>query len=163
MLQLTQCQGLSKLSLIFVSVFVVTIVVLLGCSPSPTPETTPPSPPQTWSPEANNIVVIPRERLEMPSSCAIDIPLADYVIIPISVGEYEHLKGWTWDAKGTTEDYLDSWIVDSRGNKISESGRVFNFGVYYESGLSEGTYYIYLSNEFNPTSAKQIILSVNWD
>jgi hypothetical protein len=162
----------NRLAIILLSVILV--IILAGCSSPPapvhtlTPIPTPTVTPTPWSPDRNHILVIPREYFaQFKDSYPVDVPPASYLIIPVSVGQYEHLAGWGWYAKGTTEDYLDSWLVNSSGTKISESGRVFNFGTQYafdnNPGLGPGTYYIYLSNEFTSTSAKQVTLRIKWN
>jgi len=162
----------NRLAIIMLSLILV--ITLAGCasSPPPAPALTPtPTPTPTvtpWSPDRNHMLVIPREYfVEFKDGYPVDVPPASYLIIPVCVGQYEHLAGWGWNAKGTTEDYLDSWLVDSSGAKISESPRSFNYGTAYafgnNPGLGPGTYYIYLSNEFTPTSAKKVTLRVDWN
>ena len=120
-------------------------------------------PVEIWSPNRDRLRVVPQLRQ---GSADITVPPADYLIIPISVGEYEHLATWGWSASGENEDYLDSWLVNSNGTKVSESGRTFNYSCYYtiagSPGLGSGTWYIYLSNEFTSFTAKDVTLWVHW-
>lgn len=158
-----------KLAIIILSLVVV--LILSGCTSNEPTITTKANQqketPISWSPDRNHIVVIPREYfVQYKDGYLVDVPPASYLIIPVSVGDYEHLAGWGWNAEGTEEDYLDSWLVNSNGDKISESGRSFNYGVAYafdeNPGLGPGTYYIYLSNEFTSASAKKVSLRVSW-
>lgn len=164
-----------KLTVILGLVLVMCLLVPVSCTAPPTPMPAPapvpapapaPPEPEPWSPERDKLLKVSREYLAREGGYTINVPPADYLIIPISVGEYEHLAGWGWSAKGKAEDYLDSWLVNDRGNKISESGRAFNYSCGYaygdNPGLSEGTYYIYLSNEFTSASAKAVTLHVRW-
>jgi len=135
-------------------------------APKPVPTTTPSAPKPAPNLDRNHLYLVPRESLSRDQGFQVVVAPADYRVIPISVGEYEHLVGWNWNAKGRTEDYLDSWLVDSTGRRISESGRSFNFGTDYafgdSQGLPPGTYYIYLSNEFTAVSDKTVTLRVVW-
>jgi hypothetical protein len=131
--------------------------------PAPAPAPAPDIPPP-WSPDRSKLLVVPQLRQ---GPYTVTVPPADYLIIPISVGEYERLVSWGWNAYGKTEgseNYLDSWMVDSNGVKVSESGRTFNCGLGFVGGsLGPGTYYIYLSNEFTSFSAKDVALRVRWE
>ncbi len=160
------------LAVVFIGIIVwfVVIPALSGSGPKPVstpspPAITTPSPATTelWQPDREHVLQVDRKYLEQEGGFTIEIPPSDYKIIPVSVEEYEHLTGWGWNAEGKTENYIDSWLVNSEGNKISESGRAFNYSCGYTSpGLPEGTYYIYLSNEFTSASAKSVKLHVSW-
>lgn len=119
---------------------------------------------EAWSPERDKLLVVPQLRQ---GPVTLTVPPGDYLIIPISVGKYEHLAGWGWSAVGKNEDYLDSWLVNSTGGRVNKSGRSFNYFCDYtvsgSSGLGSGTWYIYLSNEFTSLSAKEVTLRVHWN
>ncbi len=168
---------MNRMLLIILSLILAMAVGLGGCitvnPPEETEDAIEPAPvetvpdPEPWSPDRDHILVVPREYLEREDGCTINVPPADYRIIPISVGKYEHLAGWGWNAKGIAEDHIDSWLVNSTGGKVSESGRTFNYSCTYtvsgSPGLPPGTWYIYLSNEFTSSSAKAVTLRVRWN
>ena len=139
----------------------VIVLALAGCNQEHLPAVQQATPtPTPWYPNYSKLLIMSREYLRPGSEVSILVPPADYRIVPVSVGKLEQLVSWGFNVNENTESYIDAWLVDSEGNVIVESGRTFNYGC--RLSLSEGTYYIYLSNEFTSAHDKRVHLSVVW-
>lgn len=135
---------------LFLAVTCILFVIVMGiscCTP-------------TWEPNKLKIVIYFRDDLER--GTFVTVPPADLVIIPIEVDEEESLDGYDFYVKRNgTENYIDIYLRDTRGNTISNLGRTCN-GVTWNLNKPPGTYYLYLGNEFCSTHAKKVFLKVMW-
>jgi hypothetical protein len=126
------------------------VVILLAGSCGPTQSAGAPGKSKTLEPG--------REALE--SGTVITIPAGEVRIVSLCVLRYQHVTGVHWHIEGNAQ--IDYWIEDSGGKRIDESGRTSSHDFISDVGLGEGQYYIYLSNEFDSTSAKDVSLRVDW-
>jgi hypothetical protein len=126
------------------------VVVLLAGSCGPTQN--------AGAPGKSKILEPGRAALE--SGTVITIPPGEMRIVSLVVERYQHVTGIHWHTEGDTQ--IDSWVEDSEGKRIDESGKTSNHDFVSEVGLTEGQYYIYLSNEFDSTGAKKVSLQVDW-
>ena len=81
-------------------------------------------------------------------------------IVSLCVLRYQRVFGVHWHTEGNTQ--IESWIEDNKGKMLEESGRTSSYDFVTEVGFGEGQYYIYLSNEFDSSSAKKVSLQVDW-
>lgn len=126
------------------------VVILLAGSCGPAQD--------TGAPGKSKILELSREALE--SGTVITVPPGEVRIVLVCIPRYQRVTGVHWHSEGNTE--IESWIEDDKEKKIDESGRTSSHDFVTEVGLREGQYYIYLSNEFDSTSAKEISLQVDW-
>jgi len=110
------------------------------------------------APGKGKILELGREALE--GGTVITVPPGEVRIVLLCVPRYQRVTGVHWQSEGGTE--VESWIEDNNENRIDESGRTSSHDFVTEVGLREGQYYIFLSNESDSTSAKEISLQVDW-
>lgn len=128
------------------------VIILLAVSCGPAEE--------AEAPGEAKLLEFSRESLE--SGVTITVPPSELCTVFICIPRYQRVTGWHWHLEGNTENEIGSWLEDDKGNRISESGRTSSYDCVYEVGLREGHYYIYLSNEFDSTSAKKVWLQLDW-
>lgn len=128
----------------------------------------------SWSLDRSK--AIEYEMGELEKGVTVSIPPADLRIIPVTSTKDRRIAGWGFNVygaglktpnKGEPENYIDFWAVNEWGGKEDEGGRFFNEGTVWTaggnpSGLHVGTFYIYLSNQFDSTNAKDVVLKVRW-
>lgn len=128
----------------------------------------------SWSLDRSK--VIEYETGELEKGVTVRIPPGDLRIIPVTSTKDRRIGNWGFNVygaglktpnKGEPENYIDFWAVNEWGGKEDEGGRFFNEGTIWTAGgnsggLYEGSFYLYLSNQFDSTSAKDVVLQVNW-
>jgi hypothetical protein len=147
---------------------------------SPAPVTTPTQPEQSgpsslgityeviplkdpsWSLDRSK--VIEYETGELEKGITLSIPPADLRIVPVTSTKDRRISSWGFSeiphVKGEPENYIDFWVVNEWGGKVIQPYRTFN--LHAQAITYDGTYYIYLSNQFDSTSAKEVVLQVKW-
>jgi len=126
------------------------VVILLAGSCGPAQD--------AGAPGKSKILEPGREALE--SGTVITIPAGEVRIVSLCILRYQRVTGVHWHTEGNTQ--IESWIEDDKGKMLEESGRTSSHDFVTEVGFGEGQYYIYLSNEFDSTSAKKVSLRVEW-
>ncbi len=127
----------------------------------------------SWSLDRSK--VIEYETGELEKGVTASIPPADLRIIPVTSTKDRRIGSWGVRVygpglkahnKGEPEYYIDFWALNEWGGKENEMGRIFNGATIWTignpAGLYEGIFYIYLSNQFDSSSAKDVVLQVKW-
>lgn len=112
----------------------------------------------TGAPGQGKVLELSREALE--GGTVVTVPPGEVRIVLVCVPRYQRVTGVHWQSEGGTE--VESWIEDAKEKRIDESGRTSSHDFVTDVGLREGQYYIFLSNEFDSTSAKKVSLQVDW-
>jgi hypothetical protein len=116
----------------------------------------------SWSLDKTKVVEYGTDELE--NGVTIVIPAADVRIIPVTSTKDRIISGWGFSEmprlKDEPENYIDFWVVNEWGGKEFEPVRTFN--LHAQAITYAGTYYIYLSNQFDSNSAKEVVLHVKW-
>jgi hypothetical protein len=147
---------------------------------SPAPITTPTQPEQSgpaslgisyevivpkdpsWSLDRSKVIEYGADELE--KGVTVSIPPADIRIIPVTSTKDRRISSWGFSeasyVTGEPKNYIEFWVVNEWGGKVIEPVRTFNLGA--QASTSDGTYYIYLSNQFDSVSAKEVVLHLKW-
>lgn len=131
-----------KLATVILVLFVVTLVLTVGCSPKPTPTPTP-----------RPIVY----------SDTFTVQPGDTRYIPLTVRELNRIAG-NFSVEGGSGNDIDFSIKDPFGNLLQQAGRVSRSQSFAFVAAAAGEYRLYFDNSFSTFSNKVVKYSVtvNW-